>query len=75
MIAFKPDVKKIKTARDHIAEITTNWPVNAYHGRVVTSELVTNAIRHAVTDEIRVDAYTDGRICVVKVLKSAGRWS
>lgn len=72
MIAFKPDVEKIKAARDHVAEIAANWPVDVYQVRLVTSELVTNAIRHACTDEVRVDAYADGDVYVVKVWDGDG---
>lgn len=67
MIAFKPDMEKIKVARDHVAAIAADWPVDEYLVRVVVSELITNAIRHAVTDEIRVDARSDGHVCVVEV--------
>ena len=67
MITFKPDEAKIKMARDHVAEIAAEWPVDVYFVRVVTSELVTNAIRHAGTDEVRVDAYADGDVYVVEV--------
>lgn len=72
MIAFKPDVEKVKSARDHVAEIAADWPVNDYFVRVVVTELVTNAIRHAVTDEIRVDAYADGDVYVVEVWDADG---
>ncbi|MEU8798390.1 ATP-binding protein [Spirillospora sp. NPDC048819] len=72
MIAFKPDVEKIKAARDHVAEIAAEWPVDVYLVRVVASELVTNAIRHAGTDEVRVDAYTDGDVYVVEVWDGDG---
>ncbi|GAA4235866.1 hypothetical protein GCM10022254_44110 [Actinomadura meridiana] len=67
MIAFKPDMEKIKMARDHVARIAADWPVDEYLVRVVASELITNAIRHAGTDEVRVDAYLDGHLCVVEV--------
>lgn len=67
MIAFKPDVEKIKMARDHVAEITADWPVDGYDVQVVVSELVGNAIRHAGTDEIRVDAYADGGVYTITV--------
>ncbi|GAA4239206.1 hypothetical protein GCM10022254_58340 [Actinomadura meridiana] len=69
MIVFKPDVEKIKSARDHVAEIAADWPINEYFVRVVTSELVTNSVRHARTDEIRVDAYsnTDASVYTVEV--------
>jgi anti-sigma regulatory factor (Ser/Thr protein kinase) len=72
MLAYKPDVAMIKMARDHIAEIAAEWPVDGYHVRVVVSELVTNAIRHARTDEIRVDACSDGDVHVVKVWDGDG---
>lgn len=72
MIAFKPDLEKIKMARDHVAKIAADWPVNDYFVRVVTSELVTNAVRHARTDEIRVDAYADGDAYVVEVWDGDG---
>ncbi|SPT59373.1 Helix-turn-helix domain [Actinomadura madurae] len=42
-------------------------PVDAYNVRAVVSELVSNAVRHAVTDEVRVDAYADGDVYVVTV--------
>lgn len=67
MIAFKPQVEKIKAARDHVAEIATRWPVDEYTVRVVVSEPVTNAIRYAVTDEVRVDAYAVDDVYVVEV--------
>ncbi|TDB79592.1 ATP-binding protein [Actinomadura sp. KC216] len=67
MIAFKPDVEEIKTARDHVAEIAAEWPVDDYTVRMVVSELVTNAVRHACTDEVRVDAYADDGAYVVEV--------
>jgi anti-sigma regulatory factor (Ser/Thr protein kinase) len=72
MIAFKPDIEKIKAARDHVARIAAEWPVDEYLVRVVVSELVTNAIRHAGTDEIRVDAYVDGDVYVVEVWDGDG---
>lgn len=72
MLAFKPDVEMLKMARDHVAEIAAGWPVDDYHVRVVVSELVTNAIRHARTDEIRVDACSDGDVHVVKVWDGDG---
>lgn len=72
MITFKPDVKKIKAARDHVAEIAAEWPVDDYTVRVVASELVTNAILHASTDEVRVDAYADGDAYVVEVWDGDG---
>lgn len=69
MIVFRPDVEKIKFARDHVAKIAADWPINDYFVRVVTSELVTNSIRHARTDEIRVDAasYPDENVYTVEV--------
>ncbi|TDC70082.1 BldC family transcriptional regulator [Actinomadura sp. GC306] len=72
MLAFKPDVEMIKVARDYVAEIAAEWPVDGYHVRVVVSELVTNAIRHARTDEIRVDAGSDGDVHAVKVWDGDG---
>jgi excisionase family DNA binding protein len=72
MLAFKPDVEMIKVARDYVAEIAAEWPVDGYHVRVVVSELVTNAIRHARTEEIRVDACSDGDVHVVKVWDGDG---
>lgn len=60
MIAFKPDVEKVKMARDHVGKIAADWPIDDYVVRVVASELVGNSIRHAGTDEIRVDAHADG---------------
>ncbi|MFA1539749.1 hypothetical protein [Actinomadura monticuli] len=41
MIAFKPDIEKIKMARDHVAAIAAGWPVDEYLVRVVASELIT----------------------------------
>ncbi|MGI5204967.1 ATP-binding protein [Spirillospora sp. CA-108201] len=67
MIAFRPDLEMIRTARDHVAKIAADWPVNEHVVRVVVSELVTNAVLHAGTDEIRVDAYADGDVYVVAV--------
>ncbi len=72
MLAFKPDFEMIKVARDYVAEIAAEWPVDGYHVRVVVSELVTNAIRHARTEEIRVDACSDGEVHVVKVWDGDG---
>lgn len=72
MIAFKPDMEKIKVARDHVAVIAAGWPVDEYLVRVVASELITNAVRHACTDEVRVDAHSDGRVCVVEVWDGDG---
>lgn len=57
MLAYKPDVAMIMMARDHIAEIAAEWPVDGYHVR---------------TDEIRVDACSDGDVHVVKVWDGDG---
>jgi anti-sigma regulatory factor (Ser/Thr protein kinase) len=67
MISIKPDVGNIKAAREHVAGIAAGWPVDAYEVSVVASELVTNAVLHAKTDEIRVDACADGGVYVLKV--------
>ncbi|MGI5203711.1 ATP-binding protein [Spirillospora sp. CA-108201] len=58
MIVIRPVLEKVKIARDHIAGIAAQWPVNLYAVRLVASELVTHAIRCAETEEIRADAYT-----------------
>lgn len=67
MIAFEPDMRMVKVAREHVAGIAAGWPVDAYEVSVVASELVTNAVLHAKTDEIRVDACADGGVYVLKV--------
>jgi anti-sigma regulatory factor (Ser/Thr protein kinase) len=60
-------MEEIKAARDHVAGIAAGWPVDEYLVRVVVSELVTNAVRHATTNEVRVDAYADGDVYGVQV--------
>lgn len=72
MLAFKANAEEIKAARDYVAAIAAQWPVDAYTVRVVVSELVSNAVRHAVTDEVRVDAYVDGDVHVVTVWDADG---
>ncbi|GAA4233959.1 ATP-binding protein [Actinomadura meridiana] len=59
MIEFKPDPVKVKVAREHVAEITADWPIDPDDVGLVTSELVSNAVRHAGTDTIQVDAFSD----------------
>jgi anti-sigma regulatory factor (Ser/Thr protein kinase) len=59
MIEFKPDPVKVKAARDHVARITADWPIDPDDVGLVTSELVSNAIVHAGTDTIQVDAFAD----------------
>ncbi|GAA4237612.1 ATP-binding protein [Actinomadura meridiana] len=59
MIEFKPDPVKVKVARDHVARIAAEWPIESDDVGLVTSELVSNAVRHAGTDTIQVDAFAD----------------
>lgn len=66
MIAFEKNKGNhaVKIARDHVAEIAGKWPIELDDVLVVTSELVTNALRHASTDVIQVGAWAiekDGR--------------
>ncbi|MEU8301971.1 ATP-binding protein [Actinomadura sp. NPDC048955] len=67
MIVFRPELAKVRIARDHVAEITTDWPVNEYFIRLVASELVTNAVRHAATEMIRVHACAGEGVYVIEV--------
>ncbi|TMQ84018.1 ATP-binding protein [Actinomadura soli] len=61
MIVLKPEDVEARRGRDHVAEIATaeEWPVDLDDVRVVTAELINNAIGHADTDQIRVEAYSD----------------
>ncbi|WP_067793695.1 ATP-binding protein [Actinomadura formosensis] len=66
MIAFEKNTGNhaVKAARDHVAAIAGKWPIDLDDVLVVTSELVTNALRHASTDVIQVGAWAiekDGR--------------
>ena len=59
VIVLKPERGEAKRGRDHVAEIAADWPIDLDDVRVVTTELISNAIRHSGTREIRVDAYSD----------------
>ncbi|MFI0481826.1 ATP-binding protein [Actinomadura sp. 9N215] len=58
MIILPREKASAKKARDHIVEIAESWPVDIDDVRLVASELATNAIRHAKSEKIRVDAYS-----------------
>ncbi|TDC54320.1 ATP-binding protein [Actinomadura sp. KC345] len=59
MIVLGPIAASAKTARDHVAKIAADWPIDSDDLRMVTSELTSNAIKHVGRDEIVVDAYVD----------------
>lgn len=67
MIFLAVEWVSAKRARDHVAGIAARWPVDLDDVRVVASELVTNAIRHAKTEVIRVRAYSVGGVYAVEV--------
>nr|WP_170180779.1 ATP-binding protein [Actinomadura pelletieri] len=67
MIILPSEKASAKRARDHIGKITASWPVDSEDVCLITSELVTNAIRHAKSDMIGVHAYSRGRRYVLEV--------
>lgn len=68
MIYLAREPVSVKVARDYVGKIAAeSWPVDEYTVRVVTSELVTNAVRHARTDMIKVNAYAENGVYVVEV--------
>lgn len=73
MIILPSERASAKKARDHIVEIAESWPVDIDDVRLIASEMATNAIRHAKTEKIWVDAYSRadvrsvGRLYVVEV--------
>lgn len=73
MIYLDAESVSVKVARDYVGKIAAeSWPVDEYTVRVVTSELVTNAVRYGGTHKIRVDAYADGDRYVVGVWDASG---
>ncbi|TDD86417.1 ATP-binding protein [Actinomadura rubrisoli] len=73
MIILPTEKASAKKARDHVAKIADaeDWPVDIDDLRLVTSELVTNAITHTKTgDTIMVCAYSRGGVYCVEVWDS-----
>ncbi|WP_433466609.1 ATP-binding protein [Spirillospora sp. CA-128828] len=68
MIYLDAEPASIKAARDYVGKVAAeSWPVDNYTVRLVASELATNAVRHAKTALIRVNAYSVGSVYVVDV--------
>ncbi|RFS83671.1 ATP-binding protein [Actinomadura spongiicola] len=67
MIILPSEASSAGWARDHINKITASWPVDSGDVCLITSELVTNAIQHAMTDVVAVHAYSWGRRYVLEV--------
>lgn len=58
MIYLKAEPASVKAARDYVGKIAAGeWSVDEYAARLVTTELVTNAVRHAKTEVVTVNAY------------------
>lgn len=74
MIILRSEKASAKKARDHIGEITGGWPVDNDDVRLIASELATNAIRHARTEKIRVDAYSRMDHCSMERLYVVEVW-
>ncbi|WP_329097893.1 ATP-binding protein [Actinomadura citrea] len=68
MIYLKAEPASVKVARDYAGKIAAEgWPVDEYTVRLVTTELVTNAVRHARTELFTVNARLYGNAYAVEV--------
>lgn len=68
MIYLKAEPASVKVARDYVGKIAAGaWSVDGYAARLVTTELVTNAVRHARTELVTVRAYASGNTYAVEV--------
>ncbi|MEU8310787.1 ATP-binding protein [Actinomadura sp. NPDC048955] len=68
MIYLKAEPASVKVARDHVGKIAAEgWPVDGYGAGLVTTELVTNAVRHAKTELVTVNAFASEAAYVVEV--------
>ncbi|MEU8119772.1 ATP-binding protein [Spirillospora sp. NPDC049024] len=68
MIYLKAEPASVKAARDYVGKIAAEgWPVDEYSARLIATELVTNAVRHAKTELVTVNAYASGGAYVVEV--------
>ncbi|OLT10128.1 hypothetical protein BJF79_05000 [Actinomadura sp. CNU-125] len=62
------DVGAVKAARDWVGETLEAWGREAYVAKVVVSELVTNVVRHTLSETATVRVLLADRGTVVEVL-------
>ncbi|WP_143221043.1 ATP-binding protein [Actinomadura sp. CNU-125] len=67
-IVVPADVGAVKAARDWVGETLEAWGREAYVAKVVVSELVTNVVRHTLSETATVRVLLADRGTVVEVL-------